>query len=222
MSQFTSKGCGCTLCNGKPCSSQFTTEYITTYRNACLDLTHNKLGLFLMGQLAAFGNSGQVVIESRHHEKEREKAYTTIYHRGRRVCMTMFRVLHAVGKKRIFNLNRSLKHDGVRPRVHGNASKLPKHTLTFQSVETVVKFSFAHHLPHPHFPLHLGHLLKSNVYVGYARKEDTTAEHAQTKRSETNSPCNKQLILSVSLPPSLSLFLYVCVCILRVCVCDRK
>ena len=125
---FRRLGCGCTLYNGKPCSSQFTTEYITTYRNACLVLTHNELDLFLMGQLAAFGNSGQVVIESRHHEKEREKAYTTIYHRGRRVCMTMFRVLHAVGKKRIFNLNRSLKRDGVRPRVHGKASKLPKHT----------------------------------------------------------------------------------------------
>ena len=175
VSQFTSKGCGCTLCNGKPCSSQFTTEYITTYRNACLDLTHNELDLFLMGQLAAFGNSGQVVIESRHHEKEREKAYTTIYHRGRRVCMTMFRVLHAVGKKRIFNLSRSLKHDGVRPRVNGNASKLPKHTLTFQSVETVVKFLLSYTEQH-------GLLLPGRV-PGYSRSDIKLLPSSASKRT---------------------------------------
>ena len=56
------------------------------------------------------------------------------------MCAKTFLFLHTVGKKRLRNLALSLRENGLTPRVHGNSRKQPKHSLSFQSIEYVVRF----------------------------------------------------------------------------------
>ena len=97
--------------------------------------------MVLLGQLIATTNtSSQVVRDSRHLEKERERAYTSYYHAGKIVCAKTFLFLHTIGKRRLRNLALNLRENGLTPRVHGNSRRQPKHSLSYQSVEYVVGF----------------------------------------------------------------------------------
>ena len=137
VAQFVSAGCGCS----KKCSSQFSLEYIRDMRAQCYDLTHTELDMVLLGQLVASTNtSGKVVVESGHLGKERQRAYTIFYHAGKVVCGKTFRFLHTIGSKRLKNLAKSFKENGLTPRIHGNTHNRPKHSLTFESTEFVVRF----------------------------------------------------------------------------------
>lgn len=70
VDQFVAVGCGCTKWKGKPCSAQFSKEYIERYRNSCLEISHSELDMVIMGQLSAFTNTGQIVVQSCHPEAE--------------------------------------------------------------------------------------------------------------------------------------------------------
>ena len=110
--QFASAGCGCS----KKCSSQFSVDYVRDIRAQCYDLTHSELDMVLLGQLMASTNTSEkVVVESGHLEAERKRAYTTFYHAGKVVCGKTFRI-------------------------HGNTHKRPKHSLSFESTEFVIRF----------------------------------------------------------------------------------
>ena len=127
VAQFAMEGCGC---NNK-CSAQFSMVYIRDMRAQCYDLSHGELDLVILGQLVASTNvSDKVVAESGHLEKERQRQYTTFHHAGKIVCKKTFRFLHTVGKKRLYNLMKSLKENGLTPRMYRNAHRRPKHSLS--------------------------------------------------------------------------------------------
>ena len=137
VAQFASAGCGCS----KKCSSQFSVDYVRDIRAQYYDLTRSELDMVLLGQLMASTNTSEkVVVESGHLEAERKRAYTTFYHAGKVVCGKTFRFLHTVGSKRLKNLAKSLKNNGLTPRIHGNTQKRPKHSLSFESTEFVIRF----------------------------------------------------------------------------------
>ena len=120
VAQFASAGCGCS----KKCSSQFSVDYVPDIRAQCYDLTHSELDMVLLGQLMASTNTSEkVVVESGHLEAERKRAYTTFYHAGKVVCGKTFRFLHTVGSKRLKNLAKSLKNNGLTPRKHTETTK---------------------------------------------------------------------------------------------------
>ena len=97
-------------------------------RAQCYDLTHAELDMVLLGQLVASTNmSGTIVVESRHLNKERQRVYTTFYHAGKVVCGKTSRFLHTIGSKRLKNVAKSLKENGLTPRIHGNTHNRPKH-----------------------------------------------------------------------------------------------
>ena len=137
VTQFAMAGCGC----NKKCSSQFSADYFRDMRAQCYDLSHSDLDMVLLGQLLASTNSSDsVVVTSGHLEQERKKNYTTYHHAGKVVCGKTFRFLHTVGNKRLKNLAKSLKDNGLTPRIHGNAHKRLMHSLSFESTEYVVRF----------------------------------------------------------------------------------
>ena len=137
LATFASVGCGCS----KKCSSQFSLSYIRDMRAQCYDLSHNELDLILLGQLVASTNTSEVVVvESGHLGKERKKAYQSYHHAGKIVCGNTFRFLHTIGRKRLKNHAKSLRENGHTPCTHGNAHELPKHSLSFESTEFVVRF----------------------------------------------------------------------------------
>ena len=131
-------GCGCTKARGTQCCNQFTREYVTSARETCAELTHSELDVAILGQLTAGTNTssslstGMLSTGRAHHkETERKRVYTGYFHQGKPVCHKMFRFLHNIGEKRLKNLITSFKDNGLRPRLHGNAKKLPHNTLSF-------------------------------------------------------------------------------------------
>ena len=135
-------GCGCRKGGGgKQCCTQFSREYILSVRQSCAELVRSELDLVILGQLLAFTNrSPGTVTTSRHAAGERERPSTAFCHQGKQVCVKTFRILHGIGEKRLKNLMKSLKEDGLMPRVHGNTKRKPHHALSFSSIEYVVRF----------------------------------------------------------------------------------
>lgn len=118
--------------------------------------------------MATSNNSDTVITASGHIESIRQNAYTRYYHQGLNVCATMFRFLHGVGRKRMKNLARSYKVNGLTPRIHGN-SKRP-----LSSAEFVVRFLL--HSTRIH-----GLLLPGGV-PGYSRSDLNLLPSSATKR----------------------------------------
>ena len=105
ISTFTSTGCGCT----KRCSCQFAVEHVTSVRASCAEVL-----------MASLNTSSTVSIVGRHKEDECKKAYTSFFHQGKPVCARMFRFHHGVENKRLKNLTRSFKENGLAPQFHSN------------------------------------------------------------------------------------------------------
>ncbi len=82
--------------------------------------------------------------------------------------------LHGVGCKRLKNLAKSYKSNGLTPRIHGNTRRPPKWTLSLVSAEFVVRF-----LVH-YTELH-GLLLPGRV-PGYSRFDLKLLPSSATKR----------------------------------------
>lgn len=175
VEEFMSRGCSCTKWNGKACSQKFTVDYVKKTRLSFRTLTTNELDLVIMGQLIATSNTEAFTnAENRNAAHERKKAYTTPFHQGKTICRAMFLFLHSIGKKRLVNVTRSLKHQGVGPRVHGNYKRLPKHTLSLKSSEYVVRFLLNYTEQH-------GLLLPGRV-PGYSRDDIKLLPSSTSKR----------------------------------------
>ena len=172
VAQFTTTGCQC----NKKCSTQFSSQYILEARAHCFDLSHGELDMVILGQLFASTNkSVSVAVESRHTEKERQKGHTTYYHAGKAVCIKTFRFLHTVGEKRLKNLQKNFKENGLTPRIHGNVHRRPKHSLSFRCTEYVVRFLLNYAEQHA--------LLLPGRIPGYSRSDIKLLPSSISKRT---------------------------------------
>ena len=107
----------------------------------CAELTRGELDMAVLGQLmASTDTSLSVSTVARHPEAERQRSYTNFLHQGKSVCTRMFLFLHTIGTKRLKNLLKSYKENGLCPRVHGNTKRKHKHALSYASTEYVVRF----------------------------------------------------------------------------------
>ena len=152
---------------------QFSLSYIEEFRASCAELTPTELDMVIMGQLAARMNSSETVSTTASHKHE--KCYTSFTHQGKPVCVRMFCFLHGVGEKRLKNLTKSLKRNGLCPRVHGNTNKRPKHALSFSSTEYVVRFLFSFAEQHA--------LLLPGRIPGYSRDDLQLLPSSTSKRA---------------------------------------
>ena len=174
-SSFMASECGCSKVNGKPCSKQFSLEYVASVRATCAELSHSELDMAVMGQLMAGMNTSPTVsVVAWHKEDERDKVYTALSHQGKPVCLRMFQFLHGIGKKRLRNLMTNLKENGLTPRVHGNAKRRPKHALSLPSTEFVVRFLLSYAEQHA--------LLLPGRVPGYSRSDLQLLPSSVTKR----------------------------------------
>ncbi len=140
IEKFVNETCGCHLWNSDSCSKQFTSQHIEETRFNCADLSHNELDMVVLGSLLANSNSTeQVDSSSRHSLTPRKKNYSKFSHLGYPVCPITFRFLHGIGETRLKNLVKHLKLNGLTPRVHKNTRRLPKHSLSLDSIQYVVK-----------------------------------------------------------------------------------
>ena len=113
---FMSTGCGCHKVKGAPCYKQFSLSYVEEFRASCAELTPAELDMVITGQLAAGMNTSNVVSTiACHKDDDREKCYTSFSHQGKPVGVKMFHFLYGIGEKRLKNLTKSLKQNGLRP-----------------------------------------------------------------------------------------------------------
>ena len=76
----------------------------------------------------------------RHKQKERERTRQEYYFAGKQICRETFAFAHAVSRKTVDAIARTLDSQGFAPRTHGNTGKTPKHALTVQDVQNIKHF----------------------------------------------------------------------------------
>ena len=75
--------------------TNFSTEYVASFRESCVQLSHSELDMAILGQLSASVNtSKRVSIEAGHKDTEREKSYSSFIHQGKPICKAMFCLFH--------------------------------------------------------------------------------------------------------------------------------
>ena len=112
VQRFLQSSCGCTLQQGKPCSSLFSAEQMMKTRLDMKDLTKNELDLVILGKISALSKREGKSISGR-MEGPRKAARTTFMHGGEVVCRKTFLQLHCVGLKRLKNLIRHYQQYGL-------------------------------------------------------------------------------------------------------------
>ena len=104
----------------------------------------------------------------------RRRTHTNYTHGGMPICQDVFLFIHGISIKRLKNIRKSFYRHGMQPRVHGNTKRLPKHTLTLESVEYVLRFLLNYFEQH-------GILLPGRV-PGYARDDIKLLPSSTSKR----------------------------------------
>ena len=83
---FIRKTCGCLKWKGKPCSSQFSAEYLGDTRSSCFELQKNELDLLILGQLLALSNSCSAVTTDNGNPTPRERTHRLLPPRTSYLC----------------------------------------------------------------------------------------------------------------------------------------
>ena len=122
VDDFTTIGCGCEKGPNKSfCSLQFDRDYISSVRDSCLELSHSELDMLLMGQILACTDG----------------SYSSFLHHGKRIFKKTFFFFHAISQKRVHNIKKSLKHNGLVARTHGNAKRTLHNAISFEKIQNV-------------------------------------------------------------------------------------
>ena len=129
IQSFLTATCGCQLNGGQPCSTHFSCEQVKTFRLEANELSNGELDLVIMGKLSALSRSD-----------ESQQRHTMFLHGGHRVCQKMFLYLHDIGEKRLKNLMKHFKKNGLTGRTHGNTSRQPHNAHSLSTVKAVVTF----------------------------------------------------------------------------------
>ncbi|XP_062610795.1 uncharacterized protein LOC134272593 [Saccostrea cucullata] len=148
-SKFQNDTCGCKEFYGMPCSTKIACEF----RDHCLQCTREELDTILKVEMFAHRRSGSVTQSKKHREKERERPFQEYYFNGCRVCRTTFCFVHAVERKKLHKVARSLDTEGFLPRTHGNSGKAPHNSLSVTDRDRIktfiTKYASDHALPLP-------------------------------------------------------------------------
>ena len=132
---------GCTLTNGKPCSSLFSREYLIDTRAQSFLLSREQLDILLLGSVAStVCDDDDVGVRSGHRPAKRQRRTIEYMHKGYHVCRNTFTFLHGVGKHKVQAIKRHFLDNGISTREHGNNGNHPKHALTFSMILGILQF----------------------------------------------------------------------------------
>ena len=136
---FLNQTCGCHLANDKkPCSSQFSMDYILDIRAQAALLSRDELDLILIGEIMAGLHKAETVKSGRHKTTTRQRKYTVHMHNGKPVT---FGFLHGIGPKHeLAAIKEHYAKNGLTPRVHKNTRRLPAHALTYDQQLAIMKY----------------------------------------------------------------------------------
>ena len=104
----------------------------------------------------------------------RQRTYSVFLHLGKRICRKMFCFLHTICKQRLETVKAHLLQNGFTSRVHGNARRLPVHTLSLADLQQMVQFISNYSEAHA--------ILLSGRVPGYKRDDLELLPASTTKR----------------------------------------
>ena len=154
MEEFISNGCGCQLGPKETsCVKYLTRQIVERCRQDCLELSRDELDLIVLSQIHSLRSTpDQPTLRLSHHVTG-SKSRSTFYVHGVPICLKTFLYLHCMSRTRYENLVHHYYQNGLCPRVHGNARRLPPNTLPQEEVVHLVTFiknyDRAHGLPLP-------------------------------------------------------------------------
>ena len=70
----------------------------------------------------------------------RERQRLIYRHKGFEICRNFFLHLHSIGEKKLKNLFKQYKENGVESRIHKSTKKQPSHALAFEDVKFAFNF----------------------------------------------------------------------------------
>lgn len=156
---FFKETCCCTLglSNG-PCSKALLRRFAVEYRNQCLEMSNAELDMVILGQLAALRRREPTIAMVSDQDREKKRRVTprpyTVFRFGDMViCKSSFLFLHATTIKRFKNLCHHFDLNGLVPRTHGNAKRVPHNAfpleVTKRVLDFIVNYAETHALPLP-------------------------------------------------------------------------
>lgn len=94
--------CGCTLANGKPCSTLFSRKYLIDTKTQSFLLSLDQLDMLLLGSVAPTVCDDDGVVQQRDHSPVKRQI-ATIYclHKGYCVCRNTFILMHGYSKHKV-------------------------------------------------------------------------------------------------------------------------
>ena len=139
--KFLLATCGCTLANGKPCSTWFSRQYLTDTRAQSFLLFREQLDMLLLGSVASTVCDDDDIGQWSGHRLPKLQRTTIHYmHKGYHVCRNTFTFLHGVSKHKVQAIKKHFLDNGIATRKHGNTSNHPKHALTFRMILGILQF----------------------------------------------------------------------------------
>lgn len=130
-------GCGCSSAqNGGPCSSLFKKETIIANLYNCREMSTTELDLVIIANIQA----STKVEDANPGQKRKRSPRCSFIYKSIPICKEMFLCLYGIGHSRYRSLKEHYDINGLVPRVHGNAKKLPSNNLSHSTVEDIKTF----------------------------------------------------------------------------------
>lgn len=127
-------GCKCKQGN---CLSSFDPNDIYQLWLTLSELDGNEYDLLILGKLQECCITSESRLKNTDQRQRQRFRYTFL---GKPVCEEAFQFIHKVGKKKLENLRKHFKTNGVSTRVQGLKGRNPPNACSFAVIENVVKF----------------------------------------------------------------------------------
>lgn len=72
--------------------------------------------------------------------KQKNEGLYTFFYQNKSIWMKLFLFIHYIGKKRLRNLLKHYKLNGIAPKRHGNIKRHPSHAVDISDIERALNF----------------------------------------------------------------------------------
>ena len=130
LEKFVETTCGCTLADGKPCSTLLPLQYYVDYRAQVFFLSREQLDMVLLGNVASnIREDDDVGTRNGHRPAKRIRTCMDYKHKGYMLCRKTFTFLHDMSHHKVQAMKDHFSENGLTVRTHGNSLKRPHNAL---------------------------------------------------------------------------------------------
>lgn len=132
--------CECKRNKGQPCYTLFKEDEVELTKLQYLGLSREELDLTLLAKIESGIHLSTETCCHKQKKSERTRQRVIFTHHGAEICRHFFLYLHNIGEKKLKNVCKHYKLNGVETRVHKLTKKLPSHALSFEDVQITFHF----------------------------------------------------------------------------------